>query len=150
MFFVNLEFARNDNASINLNRAVKGPAVTLTVQETGSHNITVDITPKITLPSKVLSLYHFRWPRRQTENWLDESVIENILQQQIYLVPKGDKYWKISFANCENALLADIDATGTWRKGCLRLMKKKLSLWKSKSRTGLKGISSYHLKVYRC
>lgn len=132
---------------VSLNKAVKGPAVTLTIQERGFADMTIDITPKVTLPSRKLSLADFGWPRNQTKKWLDDKSISVVLKQQLYLVPKGDKYWKISFANCENALFGMLDNQRTWRKGCLRYIKKQFSIWKSKSVTGLRGISSYHLKV---
>lgn len=74
--------------------------------------------------------------------------VKRVVDQPLYLVPKGDKYWKISFANLERELLDDIDdKKETWRKECLKIIKKKLLQWKSKSSAGLKGISSYLLKV---
>lgn len=76
------------------------------------------------------------------------SKVKRVVDQPLYLVPKGDKYWKISFANLERELLDDIDdKKETWRKECLKIIKKKLLQWKSKSSAGLKGISSYLLKV---
>lgn len=141
---------REDNTEVRLNKGAKGPAVTLTIEGKGSPTISVDLTPKIALSPSVHSLENFDWPRKETKSWLDKNAIKNILNKQLYLVPKGDKYWRISFANWENALFPKMDSNGTWRKGCLRLMKKKLSLWRSQSRTGLKGISSYQLKVIFC
>ncbi|XP_060593286.1 uncharacterized protein LOC132747802 [Ruditapes philippinarum] len=132
---------------VSLNRGVKGPAVSLTIQQDEGPNISVDITPKLTVPNVTMSVTDFGWPRRDTYKWLTEEKIDSVICQQIYLVPKGDKYWKISYANCENELLRDIDKRNTWRKACLRIMKKKLMQWKSKSTTGLKGISSYLLKT---
>ncbi|XP_060593289.1 uncharacterized protein LOC132747804 [Ruditapes philippinarum] len=133
--------------AVSLNRGVKGPAVSLTIQQDDGPNISVDITPKLTLSNETISVTDFGWPRRDTNKWLTEDEIDSVICQQIYLVPKGDKYWKISYANCENELLRDIDEAKTWRKACLRIMKRKLMQWKSKSTTGLKEISSYLLKT---
>ncbi|XP_060587152.1 cyclic GMP-AMP synthase-like isoform X2 [Ruditapes philippinarum] len=132
--------------AVSLNRGARGPAVTLTIQQDDGPNISVDITPKLTLSNEIISVTDFGWPRRDTKKWLTKEKIDIVKCQQIYLVPKGDKYWKISYANCENELLRDIDDANTWRKACLRIMKKKLMQWKSKS-TGLKEISSYLLKT---
>lgn len=132
---------------VTLNKGVKGPAVTLTVLQEGGPNISIDITLKLTLPTKTLSVLDFGWPRKDTRKWLAESKITAVTEANLYLVPKGDKYWKISFASCERELLLDIDMNNTWRKGCLRIMKKKFMIWKSKSKTGFKGLSSYLLKV---
>ncbi|XP_060593294.1 uncharacterized protein LOC132747807, partial [Ruditapes philippinarum] len=133
--------------AVSLNRGAKGPAVSLTIQQDDGPNVSVDITPKLTLSNEIISVTDFGWPRRDTYKWLTKEKIDSVKCQQIYLVPKGDKYWKISYANCENELLIDIDNAKTWRKACLRIMKKKLMQWQSKSTTGLKGISSYLLKT---
>ncbi|XP_045175523.2 uncharacterized protein LOC123536414 [Mercenaria mercenaria] len=132
---------------VSLNNGARGPAVTLTILQQDGPNISVDITPKLNITAEQLNVTDFHWPRKDTKRWLKKSKIKKVCAQIIYLVPKGDKYWKISFANLENELLDDIDDKGTWRKQCLRIMKKKLIQWKSTSRAGLKCISSYLLKT---
>ncbi|XP_053383621.1 uncharacterized protein LOC128549899 isoform X2 [Mercenaria mercenaria] len=132
---------------VSLNNGARGPAVTLTILQQDGPNISVDITPKLNIAAENLKVTDFHWPRFDTKRWLKKSKIKKVCAQTIYLVPKGDKYWKISFANLENELLDDIDDIGTWRKQCLRIMKKKLIQWKSKSRAGLKCLSSYLLKT---
>lgn len=133
--------------NVTLNKGVRGPAVSLTVLQDGGPNISVDITLKLTLPTKTLSVSDFGWPRHDTRKWLSGEKIDKVANTKLYLVPKGDKYWKISFASCEGELLKDIDNNKTCRKGCLRLMKKLFMMWQSQSQSGLKGLSSYLLKT---
>ncbi|XP_053383626.1 cyclic GMP-AMP synthase-like [Mercenaria mercenaria] len=109
--------------------------------------MSADITPKLILSRKTLSFRDFSWPRHATRKWLTKEKIDQVACQPIYLVPKGDKYWKISYANYENEILKDIDDNNTCRKRCLKIMKKKLMLWKKKSNTNFEGLSSYLLKT---
>ncbi|XP_053385287.1 protein mab-21-like 3 [Mercenaria mercenaria] len=128
-----IQNAISEYNDVSLKRGARGPAVTLTIKLGGRPKISVDITLKLTLSHRTLKIKNFPWPRDDTRNWLTKEKINKVTCKRIILVPKGDKYWKISFANCENEILKDIDTDNTCRKRCLRKMKKKFMLWKTKS-----------------
>ena len=139
----------SDKDYITVKSHAQGPAISLIINKPQiGHKISVDLVPVVNIGKAESILRKYDWPRNQTSEWLSEDEIENIKDTKIFLVPKGDKFWKVSFARCENEILKDIDGymDGT-RKLLLRICKRKLKQWKSKSISGMKSLSSYLLKV---
>ena len=116
------------------------------------HKISVDLTPVVYMGKSEPILQDYGWPRSKTLDWLSQDKIYRVQSTEIYLVPKGDKFWKVSFARCENEILKDIDGkfVDETRKTCLRICKMKLKQWKSQSQNGMKAISAYMLKGDNC
>ncbi|XP_053406647.1 uncharacterized protein LOC128559350 [Mercenaria mercenaria] len=127
-------------------KEANGPAVRLIVGHLDiPHKIDVDLTPKIVLPS-MHEIHGLDWPRNETRRFLTAYQMNNVKKQPLYLVPKKKKYWSVSFANYENAVLNMFSNTST-EKNILRCMKVRLEAWRTQSSAEMKPISSYILKV---
>ncbi|XP_053407819.1 uncharacterized protein LOC123544000 isoform X2 [Mercenaria mercenaria] len=126
-------------------KAINGPAVRLIVEHWDiPHKIDVDLTPKIVLPS-MHEIHGLDWPRNDTYRFLMAYQMNTVKNQPLYLVPKKEKYWSVSSANYENAVLHIFPNTST-EKNILRCMKVRLEAWRTRSPIKMKPISSYILK----
>ncbi|XP_053407814.1 cyclic GMP-AMP synthase-like isoform X2 [Mercenaria mercenaria] len=130
---------------VSVPKLQNGPAVRLVIKHHDiPHEIDVDVTPKIIIPFTHESR-GFNWPRGSTYEFLTEKDIWYIKNQPLYLVPKKDTFWSVSFANYESAVLNMFPNTST-EKNILRCAKVRLEAWRTQSPTEMKLISSYILK----
>ncbi|XP_071236266.1 cyclic GMP-AMP synthase [Salvelinus alpinus] len=149
-----------------LEKKKKGcPAVTLTINGTGTVPISLDIVLGLQVKSS--------WPTFAQEgfkidNWLGTKVKKELKSQSYYLVPKYEgkgtvelegvcarDSWRISFSHVEKSILTNhgsqktcCEASGIrcCRKDCLKLLKHLLSLLKAED-PSLSKFCSYHAKT---
>jgi hypothetical protein len=140
---ISLKIAFSD---VDLSRNAHGPALTLTIHPPKrykiQHHISVDIT--ISLPCGIPIE---KWPRRETKRAFSEPLIKDVKETGTHLVPKKDEFWAVSYSKAERALFSRLDEGNGCRKFVYKMLKKYMQSCKSRSPSGLRGLSSHILKV---
>lgn len=133
------------SGTIDLSSTSQGPALTITIKQHNSNDISVDLVPS--LPCSLPVTMH-GWPRKKTKRAYTSKKIEAVIKAGLHLVPKGDETWTISYSKAERELLDKIDDGNECRKGVMRLMKSYLEQCRLvKASNGLPGLSSHIVKV---
>ena len=131
---------------MDLSRSSHGPALTLTIHPPKrykiQHHISVDIT--LSLPCDIPIA---KWPRKETKQAFSETLIKGVKETGTHLVPKKDEFWAVSYSKAERALFSRLDEGNGCRKFVYKMLKKYMQSCKSRSRSGLPGLSSHILKV---
>lgn len=133
------------SGTIDLSSTSQGPALTITIKQHNSNDISVDLVPS--LPCSLPVTMH-GWPRTNTRSAYTSKKIEAVIKAGLHLVPKGDETWTISYSKAERELLDKIDDGNECRRGVMRLLKSYLEQCKqAKASKGLPGLSSHIIKV---
>ena len=103
----NTTFEKDNKIEILLHDKPHGPAVNVILHPQDWHEINIDLTASIRLPSTVKTFKSYKWPRAETEaiKNFDFSLIDSVAKSPVQLVPKADKFWKISTGVAEKVLL---------------------------------------------
>lgn len=134
-----------------------GPAITLRIRPSRSarrstadnvkHDIFVDFAACIKVDKNKIPVSRYGWPRRpRTLQCLDKTIIARILDAGVYLVPKDNSFWYISFSNAAKILMKTIDTSpDTCRRMCHKILKTDFHTWESEQ--AFPGISTFIFKV---
>ncbi|XP_060567539.1 zinc finger protein 423-like [Ruditapes philippinarum] len=131
---------------VDLSRNAHGPALTLTIHPPKRYKIQHDISVDITI-SLPCGIPIEKWPRRETKRAFSEPLIKDVKETGTHLVPKKDEFWAVSYSKAERALFSRLDEGNGCRKFVYKMLKKYMQSCKSRSPSGLRGLSSHILKT---
>lgn len=131
--------------NVELIQSPHGPAVSLFINDPRvTHKISVDLSVSIDIG--FIEVTAFGWPRPQTKKVLSKEKIDAVIQEGLHLVPKKELYWYVSTSKAAKVLMNSLDGSDDCRKICHQILKKDFQTWKSQSKYGMYGISTYIFK----